>query len=181
MLLFDIDYFKRFNDTYGHQAGDDCLATFGQLLRDGGYGRRPGDLVARYGGEEFAIILSASDESFAYDLGKQLCDEVLALAIPHANTGVEEVGVVTISVGAASLRSGAGIESADLVAAADAALYRAKRSGRNRCLPAHLKVSGEPPNAPRDSLGRDAAEREAILQPALRWPTGSTGGRTLVR
>lgn len=119
LLLLDIDYFKDYNDSAGHQAGDDCLRRVAQALRDSVH--RAADLVARYGGEEFAVLLPDTDLESA-----RLIAETL-------RQNIEALGLVTISVGIASgvpTRDGTGIEN--LVGRADAALYEAKRGGRNR-------------------------------------------------
>lgn len=133
LILFDIDSFKRYNDSYGHQSGGACLARIGQMVRQGNYARRPGDLVARYGGEEFAVILSGTGPEFARKTGRRLCNDAAALKIAHPRTEVKDCDVVTLSVGVATIEPLVGVESAALVAAADAALYRAKDGGRNRC------------------------------------------------
>lgn len=128
LLLIDVDHFKPFNDLYGHVAGDECLAKLGGLLRR--FARRPGDLAVRYGGEEFALILSGTDESGACTVAERLVRAVRELAIPHEASAAAPV--ITVSVGIASGRPDAGGSPADLLAAADAALYEAKEAGRNR-------------------------------------------------
>lgn len=127
LLLLDLDYFKRFNDAYGHVAGDQCLKAVATALKQGV--RRPGDLVARYGGEELAIILPNTDPSGAGSVAELMLGHVRALGIPH---GASPHGQVTISIGAATLQgSQSGGAEQRLVEAADSALYRAKASGRN--------------------------------------------------
>ena len=132
LLLLDIDHFKLFNDSYGHQVGDDCLRAVAAALQV--MARQPGDLVARYGGEEIAIILARGDGHAATAAAIEACELVEALAIPH-KTSPASTGVVTVSIGVATAvaRPGgrADVPSA-LVAAADRALYRAKGAGRNR-------------------------------------------------
>lgn len=127
LLIADVDYFKRYNDGYGHQAGDDCLRRVAQVLQ--GQSKRAADLVARYGGEEFAIIASGTHREGALQLGEALCRAVAELALPHADSSH---GRVTISIGAAVLMPGDEMTPSALVQLADAALYRAKREGRNR-------------------------------------------------
>ena len=126
--MIDVDFFKPFNDTYGHQSGDDCLRKVAQAieheLRDGG------DFVARYGGEEFVVLLSGASDETATVTGERLCAVVRDLAIPHENSSA--AGHVTISVGEASVTPKDGQEWETLVKAADEALYRAKQNGRNR-------------------------------------------------
>ncbi|MGV3722725.1 MAG: GGDEF domain-containing response regulator, partial [Actinomycetota bacterium] len=127
LLLVDIDRFKAYNDHYGHQAGDECLTAIGRCLMRGEL--RMGDFVARYGGEEFAVLLPELSLESAIKVAERLRARVSDLAIPHA-VGASSA-FVTISVGVASVRGGDGRTAAELVAQADAALYRAKSSGRN--------------------------------------------------
>lgn len=130
LLIADVDYFKRYNDGYGHQAGDDCLCRVAQVLQ--GQSKRAADLVARYGGEEFAIIASDTHHEGGLQLGEALCHAVAELALPHADS---PHGRVTISIGAAVVMPGDELEPHALIRLADAALYRAKSEGRNRvCL-----------------------------------------------
>lgn len=131
LLLLDIDHFKQFNDCHGHQVGDDCLRSVATVLQAGI--QRPGDLVARYGGEEFAIVLPQSGRAGAIQVAKSLRKAVSALRIPHP--GSETSPHVTISIGTATAVAavGASLKMPDgLLQSADAALYRAKRLGRNR-------------------------------------------------
>ncbi|MFG1610769.1 GGDEF domain-containing protein [Actinoplanes sp. NPDC049265] len=123
LLMVDLDHFKRLNDTYGHQAGDDALRVAADVLRAH---CRPGDLVARYGGEEFMVILGRSDRDAAFAHADRLCR-----AIAAAPSTVP----ITASIGLAMFPSDGGGEHA-ILAAADAALYRAKAAGRNRVLDA---------------------------------------------
>lgn len=130
LLIADVDHFKRYNDGYGHQAGDDCLVQVAQVLQ--GQSRRAADLVARYGGEEFVVIAFGTHQEGALQLGEALCHAVAELALPHAGS---PHGKVTISIGAAVAMPGDEIEPNALIRLADAALYRAKSEGRNRvCL-----------------------------------------------
>lgn len=127
-LLIDVDSFKAFNDTYGHQAGDDCLRQLAAALK--GSLRRPGDLTARYGGEELAAILPATNAYGAFERAEVVRRAVHDLAIPHSGSSH---GVVTISVGVATLDGGADlIDVAGLIHTADTALYQAKAKGRNK-------------------------------------------------
>jgi two-component system, chemotaxis family, response regulator WspR len=130
VALIDIDYFKRFNDTYGHQGGDECLRQVAGALA--GAVRRGGDLMARYGGEEFAAVLPEVPHAGASTVGAALHAAVLALNMPHAASLAARQ--VTISVGVATLRPQDLAEEgpAKLVAMADEALYQAKNQGRNR-------------------------------------------------
>ena len=127
MLMLDVDFFKRYNDTYGHQAGDACLQRVSAVLAS--RARRPSDLAARYGGEEFAVVLPGVDEAGARAVGEWIRAEVERQGIPHGASLAG--GVVTVSVGTAVATPAPGMVPATLVAAADAALYRAKESGRN--------------------------------------------------
>ncbi|MFK8250716.1 sensor domain-containing diguanylate cyclase [Ancylobacter terrae] len=126
LLLVDIDHFKGLNDTLGHPAGDAALRRMGVVLRE--IVHRPYDTVARYGGEEFAVILPDTDADGASHIGETLRMAVAAAALAHP-APVE----VTVSLGCATL-AGDAVGPVELVAQADAALYRAKRAGRNRLM-----------------------------------------------
>ena len=134
LIMVDVDRFKAFNDLYGHPAGDACLRGVGGALA--GALRRPADLAARYGGEEFAVLLPNTDEAGALATAARIQDAMGVAAMAHAGS---EFGVVTLSMGVSVLATGgAGDGPAALVEAADAALYVAKRAGRNT---AHLAVA----------------------------------------
>jgi diguanylate cyclase (GGDEF)-like protein len=126
LLMIDVDYFKQFNDRYGHVEGDVCLRRIGKLLMDAA--RDIDDLPARYGGEEFALLLPGSDTDRALEVGEQLRRSVEDMCVTHADA---PLGQVTISVGIAAMEPAAGGEAGQLVEAADAGLYSAKRRGRN--------------------------------------------------
>jgi diguanylate cyclase (GGDEF)-like protein len=130
LLLFDLDFFKSYNDRLGHIAGDECLKAVARTATE--LCHRAGEVVARWGGEEFAVLLPHVSESEARAVAERLRAAIEASGIPHPGSPVAPV--VTVSVGAASTHPLAGKEStaADLVAATDRALYRAKESGRNR-------------------------------------------------
>lgn len=128
VIMFDIDYFKQFNDLYGHLAGDDCLRQVAQVLRD--VFRRPQDVVARFGGEELVAVLPATDGHAAQTLAQQVLQRVRALAMTHR--GGTLAGVVTLSAGVAVCGSAQGLSPDELLLAADQALYLAKSSGRNQ-------------------------------------------------
>ncbi|MEQ1505724.1 MAG: diguanylate cyclase [Myxococcota bacterium] len=128
LIMVDVDYFKNYNDAYGHPAGDECLRTIARLLRDSA--RRPRDLVGRYGGEEFVVLMPDTPESGARHVGAELRATIAAAAIPHCASGVAPH--VTISVGVASAVSSDAIDARGLVEAADKALYTAKQLGRDR-------------------------------------------------
>jgi diguanylate cyclase (GGDEF)-like protein/PAS domain S-box-containing protein len=127
LLMIDIDHFKAFNDTYGHQHGDECLRQVAQILRRTLH--RPADTPARYGGEEFVVFLPETGLAAAYKLAERLRQAVSDLRVPHTSSPVADR--LTISLGVAALKANEA-RFQDLVAAADRALYRAKRLGRNR-------------------------------------------------
>jgi len=132
LAMLDVDHFKLFNDDYGHQAGDNCLRAIAAAVAGSLY--RPGDVVARYGGEEFALLFPETDLTGAEALTRRLREAVAGLRVPHRGNAALG-GVVTISGGVSTMRSGDKDEMRgplELLMAADAALYRAKRAGRNR-------------------------------------------------
>jgi diguanylate cyclase (GGDEF)-like protein/PAS domain S-box-containing protein len=135
MLLCDVDQFKRFNDHYGHQAGDGCLsavgATMGQLFR------RAGELPARYGGEEFAVVLPDHDAEKAMLAAEMLRKAIEALEIPHAKSDVSPF--VTLSIGVITSKVNPKTDATWYIERADEALYRSKSEGRNRALLAEVK------------------------------------------
>ena len=133
LLLADIDFFKKYNDHYGHQAGDDCLRKVGQALN--GAVLRAIDLAARYGGEEFVLLLPEVDRAGALTIARRALKAIDALKIPHAKS--EARSTVSISLGAATLTPDWSGKPEDLIARADAALYRAKEEGRNRVVAAN--------------------------------------------
>ncbi|MEF2265441.1 diguanylate cyclase [Janthinobacterium sp. LS2A] len=128
LIMADIDHFKDYNDTYGHQAGDLCLQQVSAALRRCAV--RPPDLLARYGGEEFIILLPQETRDGAEVVAQRILDEVRALQIPHARSSVGPH--VTVSLGMASVMPTEGMDPSALIRAADALLYRAKHTGRDR-------------------------------------------------
>ena len=128
LILLDVDYFKRFNDQYGHQAGDDALRMVSAALKS--CLRRPADLVARYGGEEFGCVLPETSFEDAQLIANELERKVRELAVPHASSSVDSV--ITISVGLATRLGHADGDVKDLVGLADRMLYKAKNTGRGR-------------------------------------------------
>jgi two-component system, chemotaxis family, response regulator WspR len=131
LLLCDVDHFKLYNDHLGHPAGDLCLKKVAAVLT--GQLKRPADLAARYGGEEFALLLPDTDLAGALRVGEACRAGLQHLALPHPGA---PGGIVTMSMGVACIVPGEDDSPDTLVARADAALYDAKRGGRNRVAPA---------------------------------------------
>jgi len=131
LLMLDIDFFKLYNDTYGHQAGDETLRKVAEALTQ--YARRPTDLAARYGGEEFVLLLGKTEPTAALAIAEAITSTVRGLGIEHKASPC--ASVVTVSIGIAS-RSPAKDPSTtgirQLLKSADDALYLAKQTGRNR-------------------------------------------------
>ena len=134
LLLLDVDHFKRFNDRYGHQLGDECLRQVASAIKGGL--ARPGDMVARYGGEEFACVLPGTDADGALAVAAGIEQAVRGLQIEHADSDV--CNVVTISIGISMSLPDREGDPTRLLALADAQLYRAKHSGRGRACSAVL-------------------------------------------
>lgn len=128
VILVDIDYFKKFNDTYGHQEGDLCLTRVAEALRK--TVKRHGDLIARYGGEEFVIVLPNTESVGARIVAEQLRTEIERLSIPHKCSDVSFF--VTASLGTATIVPTPDLTRHDLILRADKALYQAKKNGRNQ-------------------------------------------------
>lgn len=126
LLMVDVDYFKQYNDGYGHQAGDECLKVVAGTLRS--KLRRPADIVARYGGEEFAAVLPDTASEGAVLVAEAMNSAILQLGIPHEGSAF---GILTVSVGVATLVPAQVEGLPRLLSAADWALYEAKREGRN--------------------------------------------------
>jgi len=128
LIKIDLDHFRAYNDSYGHQMGDECLRRVASLLE--GTLERPGDLVARHGGEEFACILPETDITGALALAQKQCRIVAGAKIVHQVSPV--LNVMTVSIGVASLVPDFQRKPASLMDRADEALYRSKTAGRNR-------------------------------------------------
>lgn len=138
LILADVDFFKRYNDRYGHQAGDGCLKSVAQALFE--TVRRPYDLVARYGGEEFACVLPNTGLSGAVEIAERMQERIRALGIEHSASDVDRV--VTVSLGVATLTPTGDLEYQALIEAADKQLYNAKKAGRARvCVGADAKLT----------------------------------------
>jgi diguanylate cyclase (GGDEF)-like protein len=127
LILCDVDYFKVYNDTYGHQAGDKCLQLVAKAI---GEAIRKTDLAARYGGEEFVVILPNTDRETALKIAQRISDRVRALQIPHSNSQAKPY--VTLSCGLASIIPDLTKAPVELIEKADSALYAAKKEGRDR-------------------------------------------------
>jgi diguanylate cyclase (GGDEF)-like protein len=134
LIMCDIDFFKSYNDLYGHQAGDVCLKAVATALSE--TIERPRDLVARYGGEEFAVLLPETDSEGAYKVAEAIYDKVSSLCIPHGKTG-NGCKTLTISIGVTTVMPGQDASVAEPISRADEALYFAKKDGRNK-----IKVAG---------------------------------------
>ncbi|WP_244818202.1 diguanylate cyclase [Caballeronia sp. Lep1P3] len=128
-LFVDVDYFKLYNDTYGHATGDDALVAVADCIQNAA--QRPGDILARYGGEEFVIVLPGTSSDAAISFAERLRGGVEALAIPNSGSAK---GILTISIGCATAHPRHSETALRLLESADAALYRAKRAGRNRAV-----------------------------------------------
>lgn len=128
LLMLDVDYFKPYNDTYGHQGGDDCLIKIAQAVQK--IVSRPADLVARYGGEEFTITLPETDLAGAVIIAEAILNAVIALNIPHQTSTVSHQ--VTVSIGISCLIPTVDFSFEHLIYQADQSLYLAKQQGRNR-------------------------------------------------
>ena len=128
LFLIDVDFFKQYNDMYGHQAGDVCLRKVAQTLL--AVMRRSGDLVARYGGEEFACLSTSLLGEAAEQAAETLRAHVEQLGLPHPDSSVAPV--VTISIGVATLSPADGASASSMLALVDQRLYKAKAAGRNR-------------------------------------------------
>ena len=141
LLMIDVDFFKTFNDSYGHIAGDDCLRAIAEVAMTA-FATTPGATAARYGGEELAVILPGIGAKIAHAMANLFVASIRSLEIPHP---LSQQGIVTVSVGVASAEAGDG-SGADIVKRADHALYQAKATGRDRAcqyiseLPTALQV-----------------------------------------
>ena len=130
IVFVDIDFFKIFNDLYGHQAGDDCLKKVANCIARGA--KRPFDFSARYGGEEFVLVMYGPPDDYARSMPEEIRRDVLDLAIPHG--GSQAAKFVSVSVGLSFARPDSSRSLAGAIQMADEALYQAKREGRNRVI-----------------------------------------------
>ncbi|MGZ8252417.1 MAG: diguanylate cyclase, partial [Methylophilaceae bacterium] len=127
LAMLDVDWFKKYNDHYGHQAGDDCLRSVAQTIA--AHANRAGDLVARYGGEEFALVITTISPENALTFAQRLCEALEKVNLPHA---MSPFGHVTVSIGVACATYAEYESAEDLLRKADEALYAAKEQGRNQ-------------------------------------------------
>jgi len=132
IVMVDIDCFKPFNDTYGHQAGDDCLRMVSEVIQRSV--NRPGDMVARYGGEELVALLPNTHAEQGFQVAERMRVAVLELAIPHRSTTVADTDTLSISAGIATIGPTDPQDGVNLLKQADEALYRAKANGRNQSI-----------------------------------------------
>jgi diguanylate cyclase (GGDEF)-like protein len=132
VMMIDIDFFKKYNDTYGHKMGDDCLITVAKTLSETA---RMDDCVIRYGGEEFVLLLPNTDEAGTGIFAVRLLNNVRSLCIPHINSDIADH--VTISIGATTVKVKVNHQYMDYIERADEALYISKNTGRNKYT--HLK------------------------------------------
>jgi diguanylate cyclase (GGDEF)-like protein/PAS domain S-box-containing protein len=135
LLMLDVDKFKTYNDTYGHQRGDSCLKQIAEACMD--VVSRPGDLVARFGGEEFVVVLPNTESEGAVHIAEEICEALRGRKLPHSGN---LPGIITISAGCATLIPRFGKHAPDLIEMADKALYKAKEEGRNQVCNGNLIV-----------------------------------------
>jgi diguanylate cyclase (GGDEF)-like protein/PAS domain S-box-containing protein len=128
LLLVDVDWFKQYNDEYGHVEGDECLRRVAGVLREAA--RRPRDVAARFGGDEFSLLLPETDEATAHALARNFAEAVAALQIPHGRSGVG--GLVSVSIGIGTRSAGDAEDAGAFLQVVDQMLYVAKRRGRGR-------------------------------------------------
>ena len=129
LLMIDIDYFKNFNDTYGHTEGDKCLKLVAETLSQ--TTSRVDDFIARYGGEEFVAVLPNTNESGAMIVAEKMLKTIQDFKIPHSRSAIADY--VTVSIGVTTGRIHLGQNAIDFIKQADAMLYQSKLNGRNRC------------------------------------------------
>jgi diguanylate cyclase (GGDEF)-like protein len=142
LILCDIDFFKLYNDTYGHQAGDECLRQVAQALESSV--KRPADLAARYGGEEFVIVLPNTHALGGASVAADIQERVQLLKIPHASSTISPI--VTLSLGIATVTPWHKVSPEILLNTADKALYQAKAAGRNQYCVQQLRSPNNNPN-----------------------------------
>jgi|TARA_B100000315_G_C14534613_1_gene567834 diguanylate cyclase (GGDEF)-like protein len=156
VLMIDVDFFKNYNDSCGHQAGDDCLWMVANCLKRNL--NRPADMVGRYGGEEFIAVLPETPLDGAVNVADMARESIVSLNIPHPDSAVDPR--VTITIGVASCMPGGDSTISDLITGADRALYEGKAAGRNRV------AAGQATAAP----GKPSEEGEAMVPDAQAAP-----------
>ncbi len=140
LIMFDIDFFKPYNDFYGHLRGDDCLRQVAEAIARSA--KRAGDLTARYGGEEFAVVLPNTSAEGAKVVARKICDCIASLKLPHARSSIGSY--VTLSCGIATAIPSSQLSPDTLIRSADSALYQAKNEGKNRICYASSKSKSSP-------------------------------------
>ncbi len=140
LLMLDVDFFKPYNDTYGHQKGDNCLKVVAKILKDNE--KRPFDLAARYGGEEFAVILPETDAHGAKEIALSTLEMIRAAAIPHKTSSISKF--LTASIGCCTMVVGRNEQPELLISRADRALYQAKGQDRNQVVVFNREDTPEP-------------------------------------
>lgn len=136
LIMIDVDYFKQFNDTYGHQKGDDCLKAVADEIQKSVF--RGTEAVCRYGGEEFCVLLPAIDIEGAYIIAERVRENIEKLSLSHETSNASDW--VTLSCGVSTISPKQGEEASQLVALADEALYKSKAQGRNKTLIAQDEI-----------------------------------------
>ncbi|HWV58830.1 MAG TPA: diguanylate cyclase [Longimicrobiales bacterium] len=171
VLLCDVDYFKAYNDRYGHLAGDECLRRVAGVLPQ--VANRAADLVARYGGEEFVIVLPGTDVRGGVQVAEAARSAVRSLGLPHDRSGAADV--VTLSIGVAAAIADGMMTPDELLRRADAALYAAKATGRNRVVQWSPELDPDIPleNATASAVPEDPSPSEGIY----RQPPDRSGSR----
>ena len=144
LVMIDIDYFKHYNDTYGHGMGDDCLRKVAATLKESL--RRGSDFVARYGGEEFMTILPDTAGDAAMEICRHIADNIRTLAIEHKSSGIGQC--ITVSMGGVTLHPNGGTSIDKFIETADKKMYEAKASGRNQIMIADLDIQHRIPATP---------------------------------
>jgi len=139
IIMADVDHFKLYNDTYGHGAGDKCLAGIGKIMRE--IVSRPGDLAARYGGEEFSILLPFTRHDGGLQVAENLRKKVAGTQVDSTSGATSRR--ITMSIGVATVVPRTDLQPTDLLKAGDEMLYQAKREGRNRVCGRNLDMSGQ--------------------------------------
>ena len=137
MIMLDIDFFKPFNDRYGHVAGDESLRRVASLINS--FAKRPGDLAVRYGGEEFILLLGGTPSEAAVQIARKLCASVEDLGIANEDSTVSSS--ITVSLGVVSMIPRQGMSETVLLPIADQALYTAKNTGRNKVAQSNLRLN----------------------------------------